>query len=569
MRLVGEVKAGRPGITELLASCEASHLLAAVEGATVPPDLSSFALATGRSGKFNCTADDPFCGVEATLTWKGSCIGHLPETIANDGGFPPESCLVNAVVRETEHGQTSADMANDRLNPLARDRELEQAFWECTKKKTGHECLTKIVGPPSQADSSVPAMHEMHCVPKVADAQSLVLMCSGSLAQRMCDSYGGLLDRRSPSSSLDGSAGSGFEYAVCSHDHELIIPLNLEQKPSTECVAAARAALHVDRIRFVLARRQAFAACATELGPQVVTDPKWEGVDGTFENLPDANQRLLSGVLKRQHQLFGSLQLPARCYGPSAVCRKVWGIEQFPVQNADEEPNSVGRIVARGCGNTIWTVEYMGGGTVGDGSWSDSLGHTLARVPSGTPPFDLTSGSLGDWWIINGIGNSYRGGNLFHAPKPGLVSQRMPDGKMRSYTPIGFPWLAENLCIKRGIAWEACSAVAKGSSALPASESEARQEKRARSAIMRDWPQDFLRIKRLRADVLSGRVMEKSQGESTRRQCQPILIDPCSGDLGEVCQHTLAGPSPCSGRSLPDDRCEVYRYVRLPLQQVE
>jgi hypothetical protein len=239
------------------------------------------------------------------------------------------------------------------------------------------------------------------------------------------------------------------------------------------------------------------------------------------------------------------------------------------VQNADEEPTAVGRIIARGCGNTVWTVEEMGGGAVGDGSWSYSLGRILARVPSGTPPFELTSGSLGESWIINGIGNSYRGGNVFDVPERGHFAQVMPDGKMKSYTPISFPWLVENLCSKRGIAWEACSAVAKGNSAPPATEAEARQEKRARSAILRDWPEDFPRMKRLRADLFSGRVMDKSQGESIRRQCQPILIDACTGDLGEVCQHTLGGPSPCLGRSLPDDRCEVYRYVRLPLQRVE
>jgi len=192
-RLVSEVKAGRPGITELIHSCLLSDLLAAVEGTTVAPNLDAFTVASGRSGKFKCAADDPLCDVEASLSWEGSCVGHLPETVANDGAFPPESCLVNTVVRETEHRPTSADLADEKLMPLSLNPELERTFWTCTKKKSGHACFTEILGPPSQVNEPTPTICEMHCLPKLADAQTLVFACSGSLARRMCDSYGGLL----------------------------------------------------------------------------------------------------------------------------------------------------------------------------------------------------------------------------------------------------------------------------------------------------------------------------------------------------------------------------------------
>ena len=80
-----------------------------------------------------------------------------------------------------------------------------------------------------------------------------------------------------------------------------------------------------------------------------------------------------------------------------------------------------------------------------------------------------------------------------------------------------------------------------------------------------EWPRASRRLARWQRELARGLRLSGCSGEETRQTCTPLLVDPCTGDVGEVCLRLSKDELRCQGRRLPDGRCELYRFARLPL----
>lgn len=90
-------------------------------------------------------------------------------------------------------------------------------------------------------------------------------------------------------------------------------------------------------------------------------------------------------------------------------------------------------------------------------------------------------------------------------------------------------------------------------------------ENRVAALIANDWPRASRRMARWHLELASGARLSKPAGETLRQDCTRLLIDACTGDLGEVCTRLGADNPSCDGELLPDGRCRQYHFVRLPL----
>ena len=90
-------------------------------------------------------------------------------------------------------------------------------------------------------------------------------------------------------------------------------------------------------------------------------------------------------------------------------------------------------------------------------------------------------------------------------------------------------------------------------------------ENRVAALIANDWPRASRRLARWQLELASGARLNKSAGEIVHQICTRLLLDACSGDLGEVCTSLDVDDPSCEGELLPDGRCRRYHFVRLPL----
>jgi hypothetical protein len=82
----------------------------------------------------------------------------------------------------------------------------------------------------------------------------------------------------------------------------------------------------------------------------------------------------------------------------------------------------------------------------------------------------------------------------------------------------------------------------------------------------RGWPRASVRLRRWQRELANGARLRLWDGESHREICARLLMDACTGDLGEVCTSRESSDDTfCEGELLPDGRCREYHFARLPL----
>jgi hypothetical protein len=373
----------------------------------------------------------------------------------------------------------------------------------------------------------------MRCRAVLADQQSFVVRCEGTLAQSVCNS--------------ESTPIQSVVTPRCTADHSLVVPVSLGEKPSEECITATRAAVWASPSALPAARRRALGACAPGKGKgkETTAGATAQATSAAVRDsdLPAAARSLIAAVLRRQRALARPLKLPPPCTKTGDGCL------------AGASPSGVvGRRVAQGCGFDVWNVVVPGGGNGGDGDdWIESHGQSLVRVKAGQGPVDpptIGEHDRGAPWFA--VGNTLRQGSLLSAPAAGKATATFSD-------------LAAELCGRRGVDRQLCATYAAlGQPPELASAVADGRWRRMRQAMKIDWPTAYRRLEARQQALEHGLALDRARGETRRQSCQPLIIDACSGDIAEVCAVTGDDREPpCPERRLPDGRCPVYRFARL------
>ena len=547
--LVEAVARGGEGVTALVRHCR-QHLSRAVERAPGPVDVSGLARSPRRSDH---TFSSP--SNAGRVTWEGTCVAHVDEAIAAVDHFPPPACLVDGRVRQEEGQERAGSSAEDHRAQFLQDHpRLAAEFDRCVRKTQAETCLERLLpmtGSGRRGDADVekwlpqrdrilapaPAgTAEMHCQAVLADRESLVLRCQGELASDICREAAG------PIESVVGR--------LCTASRTLVVPVALGVPPAARCVDLARAASRAPRSRLVAARRAALEACSTELDPtsgRAQDREEQHPLALEDEELTLPARALITAVLARQREVFGELRLSPACRRAGGACREY------------QDQDLLGRRVATGCGFDVHDVTRIATSGYSNGDWDRSLGHALTRSRRGDPPATPWVGGYDPYAPLFAIGNTLRAGNYFAVPE-GPVNRR--------HDARDFADLVADVCQRRGGDAQACTTYADGRGpdvfGPPGSSAEWR---RVRALVRRDWPTSSKRLEARLGAIERGLALDVRQGEQQRQQCQPLLVDPCTGDIAEVC---LVTPSPeleaCRGTRLPDGRCQVYRFARLAVR---
>jgi hypothetical protein len=128
--------------------------------------------------------------------------------------------------------------------------------------------------------------------------------------------------------------------------------------------------------------------------------------------------------------------------------------------------------------------------------------------------------------------------------------------------------LIQEDCVAQGGSPPLCAAFATGGRSIQKVGASAAERARVEALLRTDWPRSSSRLQRWQRELADGTRLAASSGEQNREICARLLIDACTGDLGEVCtsnRRDADGPV-CDGELLPDGRCRRYRFARLPLQ---
>ncbi|HEY2899452.1 MAG TPA: hypothetical protein VGL59_02670 [Polyangia bacterium] len=546
--LVDAAISGAPGgLTALLARCSTADLIRAVEHAAGAVDLSTFARARRHGAGEVITWK-----ARHRLRWEGTCVAQIDEAFPAADRLPAPACLVDAFVRDEYDPNELSDVDDDRARFLAEHPPLSDAFAACVGKEPGHVCLERLL-PRAGGDRTdgsgrsqwiqqrdngeapaPPQPREMRCRAVLADGQSLIVRCEGTLAKSVCNS--------------ESTPIQVLAKPRCTSDHSLVVPVPLGEKPSPACLDAARAALLSSRAALPSTRRRALAIC---------TAPPANGkTDGPATNkavrdvdLSPSVRGLVAAVLRRQRALAGTITLPGPCARRGGGC----------VAAAAPGAPLVRRI-GSGCGFDLWNVSPAGDGDSGGDSggdsndWREFHGLSLLRTKIGAVPANASFASerdLGAPWFS--VGNTLRQGSHLSAPTPA------------DKAPPTFNDLAAALCALRGADRALCTAYAAGGQpAEPRRASLIERWRRVRSAVQKDWPAAYRRFEARQEALSRGLALDRARGETRRQSCQPLLVDACTGDVAELCAVTPdEREPPCSGQRLPDGRCEVVRFGRL------
>jgi hypothetical protein len=234
----------------------------------------------------------------------------------------------------------------------------------------------------------------------------------------------------------------------------------------------------------------------------------------------------VAAVLRRQRELGGTIKLPAQSHR-----------------------------IAEGCGFEVYSVAVPERMIDGD-DWRSYRGHPLLRVKAGAHLPSVGGGV--DWeagapWFA--VGNTLRQGSRLSAPKTVETAEKPAPT---------FGALVADLCARRGADRALCATYAAGSQPAPDGNGD-RAWRRVRRVVQKDWPAAARRFEELGKALDRGLLLDRGRGETRRQSCQALLVDACSGDIAEVCAVTPdEREAPCPGTRLPDGRCEVVRFARLP-----
>jgi len=556
--LVDATVAGKAGaLTALLARCSAADLIRAVDRAAGKVDLSRFARdARGGGG------DVISWKARHRVRWTGTCVAQVDEALPAADRLPAAACLVDAWVADEYDPNELSDSDDDRARFLADHPALAAAFQSCTGAggdgsggngaSSGERCLDHLLPRSGRQPSddpdiatwiklrdaatprAVPLQREMRCHAVLADQHSFVVRCEGTLAQSVCNS--------------ESTPIQSVVTPRCTSDHSLVVPVSLGEKPSEECLTATRAAVWASPPALAAARRRALAACA----PSTAAGAAGQTAGVRDSELPATARSLIGAVLRRQRELAGPIKLPPPCTKAGVDCPA----GASPGGMIASPGGVIGRRVAQGCGFDVWSVVVPGDAGVGGDrdDWIEWHGQPLVRVKAGHGPVEpptIGERDRGAPWFA--IGNTLRQGSLLSAPAAA--------GKATAT----FSELAAALCGRRGVDGRLCATYAAlGQPPDLASAIADGRWRRMRQAMKRDWPTAYRRFEAQQKALERGLALDRVRGETRRQTCQPLLIDACSGDIGEMCVVTDdERKPPCPQRRLPDGRCPVYRFARL------
>jgi hypothetical protein len=570
-------------LSEAVDRCTPSDIMFAVLRSTVHAGHGGFVAEDGH-GEGTVRNPDFDTLPPAHVRWRGTCLARLDETLAPSDRVPPPSCLEEATIREQEEAEPAEEV---RAEFLSENASVTERWAACRKRGQAEGCLDKLLplsgaGPKQEShtaawlaarDAPPEPAREAHCRLGFADAAMgvLVFRCEGTLVGAVCANDGWSPTFRDLGSDPRVGAvwhplrevpelvsSSASPLAMCAPDGKsLAMAALVGPKASVRCVDSARRALKIGRSAFARARVEALEACGRDRDPdqEPAGADAWPGLEDA--ELAPESRALVHRVLARQRALFGSLRVPPLCRAEGAGC----------VAGTDANEDIVGRIVSSGCGVQVWAVGELSFGGLGDGYWVDAEGRPLTRVPAGAPFHRPGAGgprrhAHAEWLGVLqdadapafAIGNTFRAGYVLrNAGQYGPKTQCEAD-------------VIAQACKARDLsALDACFAYAAGGRS-PWSDDTAAWSRVAK-LIAADWPGASRRLARWQRELDIGLRLDPMNGEEHRQTCEPLLIDPCTGDIAEVCAVLAIDQGlRCDGKRLPDGRCERYRFARLPLE---
>jgi hypothetical protein len=485
--------------------------------ARTPPRLTGFVTAHRRGS----TVVESFELRRRRVSWQGTCIERIEEAFPGANQETPPECLEDAEVAE-EMLPSELEVEDVRADHLFGDPAALRRWRSCRQRTPAETCLDRLL-PLAGGGAGGDAGHV-----RWVKARAWALKGSGVVRRKTCrlalaDPDSGWLAFRCRGTLVD-SACSSKESAWCS-GHEMVEIARVDAAPSEACLTAARTALRAPADRFAAARSAALAACAG-------TSPERFN-DG---DLGPGYRVLVFRVLARQEALFGPVKLPTPCAERNA-CKSTGGRTAY----------DQAQVIAQGCGNQIWALEMSNHnvGTIGNGGWGgyddDRL---LVRLPVGANPRE----SRDHVYIVDtaAFGNEF---NNYQADRDDSHSEAE---------------LIEEDCVANQGDQKLCGSYAWGH---PIEQGAAPADRRQVEALLaRDWPRAWVRLQRWQRDLASGARLRLWEGEEYNETCARLLVDACTGDLGEVCTRRDApDDTACEGELLPDGRCRQYRFERLPL----
>jgi hypothetical protein len=518
--LVKRVAAGAAPLGELWTRhCADVDKARAILTARTQPSLTGFVTAQRRA---TAVAPSEFAdGSSTRVSWQGTCVASVDETLPPSNGFVPTECLSDAEVSEQK---LPTELNDVRAEFLLNDPAALRRWRSCQAQTPAETCLERLlpstggeldrdpgrgrwIAARNRARKNASVVRRATCRLVLVDRGTGMLgfRCQGTLIDVACRGD-------------DGGATFTGASAWCAGG-TLATVGRVSPAPPEPCLESARTALRVPADRFASARADALAACAPSKRTKVGAEPVGE------QKLDRGSREMIHRLLARQEALFGPIALP---------------------------PNGA-HLVARGCGNQIWAIQDTNRpGTMGDGGWG-GYAHDwfLVRLPAAAAAREPDGSYESMVYFDN---TELRGNLLEHSP-----------GSDRKEPPAEAD-LVEEACVAKHGEPIYCSAYAWGydPSRLVNALSEDDQ-KRVAALVASDWPRASRRLARWQVELHSGVRLDTSGGVEVRRTCTRLLLDACTGDLGEVCTEWEADDPSCDGDLLPDGRCRQYDFVRLPL----
>jgi len=539
--LVKRVAAGAAPFGELLTHlCIEADMAHATMAARMTPRLTGFVTARRRGTAVASSPD----GHSTRVSWRGTCLARIAEALPSSDGARPSECLHDAEVTEQ---QLPPDLGDMRAEFLLGDAAMLRRWRFCRKQSPAETCLDRLLpltGGGLDRDGGraswikvrdhirkgVGVVRRARCRLALVDHAEgiLAFRCRGTLIDAAC--------RGDDSVTFSGGSGS------CA-DGEMAMVGHVDAAPLEACLQSARTALRVPPERFAVARVAALAACAPgiRMNGGAGGDVDRPAPLGDQE-LDPAPRALIHRVLARQQALFGPVTLAPRCTQGDGTCVSV------------PDGGFLGRVIARGCGNQIWALQMTSNlGTIGNGGWGGyDDDRQLVRLPAATKLREPAGSPV---YIVD----SFAWGNLF---KGYQIDRGRGD---ETHTEAE---LIEEACIAKQGNPDLCSAYARGRPTSRAATAPSDDDRnRVEALIASDWPRASRRLARWQLELANGARLNVADGEEQRQTCTRLLIDACTGDLGEVCTLRQADDddTSCDGELLPDGRCRLYHFVRLPL----
>jgi hypothetical protein len=543
--LVDEVARGAAPLGALWTHrCGNAEVLRAVMSAQTTPRLTGFVTERRRGS----TVVDSFTSGPKRVSWQGTCVERIEEAFPGPNQEIPPECLQDAEIVEQTLPPELEDMRADHLltNPVALRR------WRtCRQRIPAETCLDRLLPLKGGGSSGEPgiagwikardierrgsgALRRKTCRLTLVDPDDgrLAFRCRGTLVDSLCSSR--------------ERADQGDSPLLCS-GHEMVEIAKVDAPPSADCLESARMALRAPPDLFADARSAALAACSG-FSPKLIDD----------QSLDAGNRLFFQRLLARQEALFGPVTLPPRCTDDMRTCVEV-----------EEGHGDLARVIAQGCGNQIWAIEEAGTINVSSstGDWGGvSDDRRLVRLPVAAkvrePNYTVAVGLRAAPATFYIVDTTNEGNEFDHHYQPDAAEDEETHPEAE---------LIEEDCVTHQGSEPLCAAYAWGDRSVEKMGASDADRARVQDLLGRGWPRAFRRLQRWQRELADGARLASYFGQRHHEICARLLIDACTGDLGEVCTSNREDPDgpPCDGELLPDGRCRRYRFARLPLQSAQ